>query len=92
MNTEKKRFVSIAEYQRQSGLSYATIKHMIETGQLKYIVTEAGHERIDTQENTDTTIICKRLDVLETIITAIAEQLHTPLEIDTSRKRTQITR
>jgi len=36
MNTEKKRFVSIAEYQRQSGLSYATIKHMIETGQLKY--------------------------------------------------------
>ena len=43
-----KRFVSIAEYQRITGLSYSTVKNMIKNNQCSYIQTEAGHYKIDT--------------------------------------------
>ena len=44
-----KRYVSVAEYQRMSGLSYPTVKKAIASGELKAFTTEAGHYRIDTQ-------------------------------------------
>ena len=49
----EKRFVTISEYQRMTGMSYKTVKHAIDTGQLKAIRTEAGHFKIDTAANTD---------------------------------------
>ena len=51
-----KRYVTIAEYGRMTGLAYPTIKNACETGQLKAIRTEAGYWKIDTDntENTDT--------------------------------------
>jgi len=80
MDTASKRFITIAEYQRQTGLSYATVRHMLATGQLNYITTECGHEKIDTKDHTDASLIFKRLDRLEDIVRAIAEQFHTPLQ------------
>ncbi|MDR1892033.1 MAG: hypothetical protein LBQ48_03370 [Oscillospiraceae bacterium] len=70
-----KRFVTIAEYQRLSGLSYPTVKNALETGQLKGVKTEAGHWKIDTQDagNTDTSVIVKRLDEAERLLKAYAD-------------------
>jgi len=45
--TNNKRFITIAECQRITGLSYPTIKHAAESGQIKAIKTESGHWKID---------------------------------------------
>ena len=72
-----KRFVTIAEYQRISGLSYPTVKNALETGQLKGVKTEAGHWKIDTHESgsTDTSVIVKRLDESERMLKALCGHL-----------------
>ena len=58
-----KRYVSVAEYQRMTGLSYPTVKKAITSGELKAVKTEAGHYRIDMQaENADYSAILERLD------------------------------
>ena len=44
-----KRFVTIAEYSRLTGLSYPTIKAALERGELRGVRTEAGHWKIDLQ-------------------------------------------
>jgi len=48
--TNKKRFITIAECQRITGLSYVTIKHAAETGQIKAIKTESGNWKIDVTD------------------------------------------
>ena len=48
---KEKRYVSMSTYQKMTGLSYKTVKHLIETSQLKTIKTEAGNYRIDVVSN-----------------------------------------
>ena len=50
---QSKRFVTIAEYQRITGLSYKTVKNALDTGQLKGIKTEAGHWKVDITDSGD---------------------------------------
>ena len=71
------RFVPVAEYQRISGLSFPTVKHGLETGQLKGIKTEAGHWRVqlDDSGNTDTAAIVQRLDEQGQLLKALAVHL-----------------
>jgi len=81
MTAEKhKRFVPIAEYQRISGLSYPTIKNALETGQIKGVKTEAGHWKVDTQDNgsADAAAIFQRLDETERLLKALCGHLNVP--------------
>ena len=73
----QKRFVPVAEYQRISGLSYATVMHMIKTKQINAIQTEGGHYKIDTLNsgNMDTGVIIKRLDEYEKMLKALCGHL-----------------
>jgi len=73
---QSKRFVAIAEYQRLTGLSYATVKHMINSNQLKTITTESGLVRIDIHDdNADSSAIVKRLDEQERMLKALCGHL-----------------
>lgn len=45
---QPKRFVPIKTYCELSGLSYATVDHMLNSGQLAFITTESGLRRVDT--------------------------------------------
>jgi len=74
-----KRYVTIAEYQRISGLSYPTIKSALERGELKGIRTESGHWKIDTvaDTNPETAAILERLDKTEKMLTALCKQFNT---------------
>jgi hypothetical protein len=51
--TETRRYVPIKKFQEISGLSYATVDHLCKSGQLRYITTESGLRRIDTQQDAD---------------------------------------
>ena len=59
-----KRFVSIAEYQRMSGLSYQTIKAALERHELRGLRSESGHWKIDTAAdgNADISALARQLD------------------------------
>ena len=62
---QNKRFVTMSKFQRDTGLSYKTVKNALDTGQLKGIMTEAGHWKIDTHDsdsNRDAANIVARLD------------------------------
>ena len=66
---QPKRFVPKAEYSRQTGLSYATITHMVNTKQLQTITTESGQVRIDTQPvDAGQGAVIARLDEQERLI------------------------
>jgi len=62
---KQKRYVPISDFCKQSGLSYATVKHMLKSGQLPHILTEGGHEKIDTQSGIDAFTVLRRFDELE---------------------------
>jgi len=72
-----KRFVTISEYQRQTGLSYPTVKNALENGSLRGIRTEAGHWKIDTQAdgNKDVSAIIRRLDAQDQLLNALCAHL-----------------
>ena len=73
---KQRRFVPKAEYARQTGLSYATITHMANTGQIKTIVTESGQMRIDTQEsNAYDPNVLERLDGQEKLLKSLCTHL-----------------
>ena len=58
-----KRYVTMAEYQRMSGLSYPTVKKALESGAIKGVKTECGHWRVDTQAgSSDYSQVLERLD------------------------------
>ena len=68
----------MAEYQRISGLSYATVNHLCNTGQLNFITTESGLKRIDTmQKDADNSAILEKLDAQEKMLKALCKQLNT---------------
>ena len=73
INDSPKRYVSVAEYQRISGLSYPTVKKAIASGALKTVKTEAGHDRILLQaENSDYSAVLDELkqqkEMLKTLL------------------------
>jgi predicted site-specific integrase-resolvase len=69
-----KRFVTIKEYQKIAGLSYKTVDHLLNSGQLPFITTQSGLRRVDTQPITGSTKELKeRLDKQEQILNAICE-------------------
>jgi hypothetical protein len=68
----------MAEYQRISGLSYATVNHLCNTRQLQYITTESGLRRIDTtQKGADNSVILEKLDAQERMLKALCKQFNT---------------
>ena len=74
---QSKQFVTLAEYQRISGLSYATVNHLCKSGQLKTITTESGLRRIDMQsgESCDNLALVKRLDAQARMLEALCTHL-----------------
>jgi len=75
------RFITNVEYQRRYGLSYATVKHMIDSGQLKTIMTESGLKRIDTKTEgiNDINKISEELNELKQCVLALMRQFNTPM-------------
>lgn len=72
------RFVTIKEYCKRSGLSYATVDHMCKSGQLNYITTEAGLRRIDTKEpSADNDVVLDKLAKTEKMLSALCKQFNT---------------
>ena len=77
MNTQPRRYVPIAEFQRMTGLSYPTIKNALETGQLNGIRTGAGHWKVDTEDvgSKDVTAIVERLNEQGQLLKALCGHL-----------------
>ena len=82
------RFVTKKQYGEMHGLSYATVNHMIKSGQLPYITTESGLERIDTQggdKNTEAASMAEiaslkaTLDQQSKMLSALCQKLNTKL-------------
>ena len=74
---DTKRFVTIAEYQRRTGLSYPTIKNALETGQLRGVRTVAGYWKVSTADSgsLDTAAIMERLGKTESLVKALCNHL-----------------
>lgn len=74
-----KRFVTVAAYQRISGLSYQTVMHMVKTGQIRHIKTEGGHYKIDTytDDNNDIAILTKAINETQQLVKALCKQFNT---------------
>jgi len=74
--TSSKRFVPISTYCKQSGLSYATVTHMLNSNQLNYITTESGQRRIDTKPTeTEQGAVIARLDKQERLLKKLSAHL-----------------
>ena len=72
------RYVTIKRFCEDSGLSYATVDHMLKSGQIPFITTESGQRRIDTNSgNVDSGEIMKRLDKQEKLLLALCKQFNT---------------
>ena len=80
MNTEsvnKTRYVTVSEFKRTSGLSHKTIMHLINSGQVRYLVTESGHYRIDTMGNVAVAeYLVKTLNNIQNLAIAISKHLN----------------
>ena len=76
------RFVTIRRFQEISGLSYQTVNHLLESGQLSYITTEGGLRRIDTQAGTDadTGFVLRSLERQERMLAALSSHLGLKVE------------
>ena len=73
---KQKRFITINEYCKRTGLSYATVNHMLKDGQLSYITTEGGLRRIDTQnEQPSMDVVLKRMDEQERLLKSLCGHL-----------------
>jgi predicted site-specific integrase-resolvase len=71
-----KHFVTIKRYQEISGMSYATINHLLDSGQLPYITTTSGKRRVDTGASADSKDN-ERLEHVEKMLTALCRQFNT---------------
>lgn len=77
---KNKRFVPIKTYCEMSGLSYATVSHMLNSGQLQYITTESGQRRVDTQgDSKDEAAMHSRLNSIESAVKALCRQFNIDL-------------
>ena len=75
--TSQNRFVSIAEYQRLSGLSYPTVKAALEAGELFGVRTSSGHWRIQVMgdRNADVSFLLDRLEKSERLLRLLCSHL-----------------
>ena len=71
------RFVTIKAYCKLSGLSYATVDHLLKSGQLKYITTEGGLRRIDTQDTQSNKALIEHLESVRAMLAALLKQFNT---------------
>ena len=78
----QKRYLSISEFQRRSGLSYPTIKNALDTGQLKGVQTESGKWKIDTQATADKAAVNTDIAEIEQLLKSLCKHLG----VDTSQK------
>jgi len=73
---KNKRFISIAEYQRKTGLSYASIKANIRNKTIRAVETESGQYRIDTAaDGPDLSAVLERLSVQEKLLNELCKHL-----------------
>jgi len=73
----EKRFVSIAKYCELTGLNYKTVRHAIDSGQVKSIKTESGIYKIDTEPDytaADIPLI-KKLEKQERLLESLCKHL-----------------
>jgi len=72
-----KRYSTIAAYQRQTGLSYQTIKNALDSGELPGIRTKGGFWKVDTQagSNPDLGTVLERLDTQGRLLQVLASHL-----------------
>jgi len=76
-----KRFVSVSEYQRLTGLGYKAVKHMIRTKQVPYIETECGKYKVDTSpiNGTSDSEVMDKLNELQRQVYALCKQFNTDI-------------
>ena len=76
---KEKRFVSMKAYQDMTGLSYKTLKYMVDSGQIKHVYTEAGICKIDTHadSNTDISQVMDKLNEMQKLVIALCRQFNT---------------
>ena len=72
-----KRYTTIAQYQRATGLSYQTIKYGLESGQIRGVRTACGNWKIDTEADThpDISVITQQLDSQGRMLRALCGHL-----------------
>ena len=76
INQPEKRFVPISRYCEISGLSYATVDHLLKSGQVPFITTESGQRRIDTRPlDSGQGMVISRLSELEGLVKALCGHL-----------------
>ena len=75
------RFVTIKRFCEFSGLSYATVDHLLKSGQVPFITTESGQRRIDTQDgdNAEIASIKVALDQQSKMLSALCQQFNTKM-------------
>lgn len=74
------RFVTIKRYCEMSGLSYATVNHLLKTGHLSYITTESGLRRVDTQPRSPgQNVLLEKLERNEKMLSALCAQFNVRL-------------
>jgi len=74
------RFITVAAYQRISGLSYKTVMHMISTGQVAHIKTEGGHYRIDMHSTSNNSAeLIDKLEETQRLVKALCNQFNTAI-------------
>ena len=72
------RFVTIKRYCEMTGLSWATVNHMLKTNQLRYITTESGLRRVDTQEgNPENSVLFEKIEECGKMLSALTKQFRT---------------
>jgi hypothetical protein len=72
-----KRFIPVATYARERGLSIPTVNHLCESGQINFITTESGQRRIDTREKEpEQKALYDRLESVERLLTALCRQFN----------------
>jgi len=68
--------MTIKAYGEMAGLSYKTVDHMLNSGQLPYITTESGQRKIDTQVQVDLSgEVAERLEGLDQKLKALGDHL-----------------
>ena len=78
---QPKRFVPITRYCETSGLSYQTVNHMLNSGQLPYITTESGQRRIDTQPaDAGQGVVMAELHEHRQILKALVQHFNVPVD------------
>ena len=77
---QPKRYGTMKKGCEYYGVSYATLNHMCNTGQVNFITTESGLRRVELSDSgsIDTAAIMARLDVQDQILKELAGRFGIP--------------